>query len=56
MEHKRYTAHTIMATVFEEAALAAVVLWLLPRRMTLLTSHMGRANHERKVDTLLEEY
>jgi hypothetical protein len=44
-----------MATVLEEAALAAVVIWL-PRRMTLLTSHMGRANHERKVDTLLEEY
>lgn len=30
MKYKRYTAYTIITTLFEEAALMAVVLWLLP--------------------------
>ena len=30
MKHKVYTVHTITTTLLEEAALAAVVLWLLP--------------------------
>jgi membrane protein implicated in regulation of membrane protease activity len=31
MKHSRYTAFTLATTLVEEAALAAVVLWLLPR-------------------------
>jgi membrane protein implicated in regulation of membrane protease activity len=31
MKYKRYTAHTIITTLLEEAAMVAVVLWLLPR-------------------------
>lgn len=31
MKYKRYTAYTIITTLLEEAALVAVVLWLLPR-------------------------
>jgi membrane protein implicated in regulation of membrane protease activity len=30
MKHKVYTVHTLITTLLEEAALAAVVLWLLP--------------------------
>jgi membrane protein implicated in regulation of membrane protease activity len=30
MKHKAYTVHTLITTLLEEAALAAVVLWLLP--------------------------
>ena len=30
MKYGRYTAHTIITTLLEEAALVAVVLWLLP--------------------------
>jgi membrane-bound serine protease (ClpP class) len=30
MKYRRYTAYTIITTIVEEAALAAVVLWLLP--------------------------
>ena len=30
MKHKVYTVHTIISTLLEEAALATVVLWLLP--------------------------
>jgi len=31
MKYRRYTALTITTTLLEEAALVAVVLWLLPR-------------------------
>jgi membrane protein implicated in regulation of membrane protease activity len=31
MKYKRYTAYTIITTLLEEAALVAVVFWLLPR-------------------------
>jgi len=31
MEHKKYTAYSIISSLVEEAALAAVVLWVLPR-------------------------
>jgi len=30
MEHKKYTAYSVISSVLEEAALAAVVLWALP--------------------------
>jgi len=30
MKYRRYTVHTLIATLLEEAALATVVLWLLP--------------------------
>jgi len=30
MKHKAYTVHNLITTLLEEAALAAVVLWLLP--------------------------
>lgn len=30
MKYRRYTAYTIITTIVEEAALAAVALWLLP--------------------------
>jgi membrane-bound serine protease (ClpP class) len=30
MKYKRYTAHIVITTLLEEAALVAVVLWLLP--------------------------
>ena len=30
VKHKRYTVHVIITTLLEEAALVAVVLWLLP--------------------------
>ena len=31
MEHKKYTAYSIISSLVEEVALAAVVLWVLPR-------------------------
>lgn len=31
MKHKKYVAYSIVTTLLEEAALAAVVFWLLPR-------------------------
>lgn len=31
MKYKRYTAHSIITTLLEEATIVAVVLWLLPR-------------------------
>ena len=31
MEHKKYVAYSIITSLLEEAALAAVVLWVLPR-------------------------
>jgi membrane-bound serine protease (ClpP class) len=31
MRHKKYTTYAIVTTLLEEAALVAVVLWLLPR-------------------------
>jgi len=31
VKYKRYTTHTIIITLLEEAALVSVVLWLLPR-------------------------
>jgi membrane-bound ClpP family serine protease len=31
MKHKKYTAYSIISSLVEEAALAAVVLWVLPR-------------------------